>query len=240
MRGLEASTEPSIAMRRVLHQVQCQRAVCPIIQAHAEYFTMYLFTAEWTETMEAKELISNPPPPALSFSFVITILSQGQTQHRCMSGKHIKPLHHRTGDSSKQWNGWVEGACVCVCVRGVGGGIEKGVEEVMGHKGVDCCLYYFVVGIRHRWCSPIKKVMIGSDGVKTTCQSENGRTYIINIIALLTHRSMHVHTEICTHTPTPTHTLMHTLTVTHTLWPSTLTHPSTHTHTHACRCHHHH
>lgn len=40
-----------------------------------------------------------------------------------------------------------------VCVGegwGGGGGIEKGVEEVMGHKGVDCCLYYFVVGVRHR------------------------------------------------------------------------------------------
>ena len=93
----------------------------PIILAHAEYLTMYLFTAEWTETVEAKELISNPPyllPPTLSFSFVITILSQDQTQHRCMWGKHIKPLHHCTGDSSKQWNGWVE---VCVFVCGEGG-----------------------------------------------------------------------------------------------------------------------
>ena len=71
-----------------------------------------------------------------------------------------------------------------------------------GHKGVDSCLYYFVVGVRRRWCSPIEKVTTGSDGMKTTCQSENGRTYIINIIALLTHRSMHVHTEICTPTQT--------------------------------------
>ena len=49
--------------------------------------------------------------------------------------------------ANSEMDGWR--GCVCVWGRGVGG-IKKGVEEVKGLKGVDCCLYYFVVGVRRR------------------------------------------------------------------------------------------